>query len=239
MLYEYQPDRRKERPRVFLDGFSGYLHTDGYAGYHALPGNIRIVGCFAHARRKFDDALKLLPEKERANCLAQRGLQYIKRLYAIEEEIAALSIEERYTQRQERARPVLEAFLAWLKTLNVGKSVLGRAVKYTQDQWAYLIRYLEDGSLEIDNNRAERSIKPFVIGRKNFLFANAPDGAKGSAVIYTMIQTAMENGLNPYTYLAYVFKNAPNWDLVNDPEKLELLMPWRTLKACENGVDPS
>ena len=239
VLYEYQPDRKSGRPKAFLSGFSGYLHTDGYVGYHTLPGDITVVGCFAHARRKFEEALKILPEKGRADCLVQKGIQYIKKLYAIEDKIAKLDAEKRYTQRQERAKPVLEAFSAWLQSLSVGKNALGRAVKYTLEQWKYLIRYLEDGNLEIDNNRSERSIKPFVMGRKNFLFANTPGGAKGSAVIYSIIETALENGLEPFAYLTYVFKNAPNLDFKNDLEKLEMLMPRSTLHECKSRAASS
>ena len=219
VLYEYQPDRKKERPKNFLEGFSGYLHTDGYAAYHSLPGNITAVGCLAHARRKFDEALKILPKEERAGSLSQKGKQYCDKLFAFEREFADadLSSEERYIQRQEQSKPVLEVFLAWLKSLNTGKNPLGRAVKYTLDQWKYLTRYLEDGRLEISNNRAERSIKPFVIGRKNFLFANTPEGAKSSAMIYSIVETAKENGLDPYRYLVWLFREMPNcpqerWD---------------------------
>lgn len=210
VLYEYQPDRTKQRPKAFLEGFSGYLHTDGYSAYHSLPENITVVGCFAHARRKFDEALKVLAEKDRKGSLALTGKQYCDKLFALEKEFAGLLAHERYIKRQEQAKPILDAFLAWLKNLHVGKSALGRAVKYTIDQWRYLTRYLEDGNLEISNNRAERSIKPFVIGRKNFLFANTPGGARASAVMYSFVETAKENGLDPYKYLVTLFRELPN-----------------------------
>jgi len=232
VLYEYQPDRKKERPKVFLEGFTGYLHTDGYSAYHSLPENIRVVGWLTHARRKFDEALKALPEKDREGSLALMGKRYCDKLFALEGQFTGLTPEDRYDQRQEQAKPILEAFLSWLKSLNVGKSALGKAVKYTLDQWKYLIRYLEDGDLEISNNRAENSIRPFVIGRKNFLFANTPGGARASAVMYSIVETAKENGLNPYAYLTYVFKNAPNWDFEHDPKKRELLMPTASLQNC-------
>jgi len=232
VLYEYQPDRKKERPKVFLEGFTGYLHTDGYSAYHSLPENIRVVGCLTHARRKFDEALKALPEKDREGSLALMGKRYCDKLFALEGQFTGLTPEDRYDQRQEQAKPILEAFLSWLKSLNVGKSALGKAVKYTLDQWKYLIRYLEDGDLEISNNRAENSIRPFVIGRKNFLFSNTPGGARASAVMYSIVETAKENGLNPYAYLTYVFKNAPNWDFEHDPKKRELLMPTASLQNC-------
>lgn len=238
VLYEYQPDRKKERPRAFLEGFTGYLHTDGYSAYHSLPENITTVGCFAHARRKFDEAVKVLSQEDRGESLALLGKQYCNKLFALEKDFAELSAEERFIERQERSKPILDAFLSWLKSLHVGKSALGKAVKYALDQWQYLIRYLEDGRLEISNNRAERSIKPFVIGRKNFLFANTPGGAKASAIMYSIIETAKENGLDPQAYLTYVFKNAPNWDFQADPNLLRKLMPRRAMKNCINGAAP-
>jgi len=210
VLYEYQPDRKKQRPKDFLNGFKGYLHTDGYAGYHSLPEEITVVGCWAHARRKFEEALKLVPQGKRGNSGPLIGKQFCDRLFAMEKEWAEFSPKERLEKRQELAMPVLDEFSAWLKRQYPTKSAFGKAVSYTQDQWVYLVRYLLDGRLEISNNRAERSIKPFVISRKNFLFANTPGGAKSSAVIFSMIETAKENGLNPYEYLRFLFQALPN-----------------------------
>lgn len=183
VLYDYQPDRKTKRPAEFLKGFKGYLHTDGYGGYHGLPDEIVIVGCWAHARRKFDEALKGLPDKDQAGSLALRGKQYCDSLFAIERTLDNCTHEERHTKRQELAKPVLDEFLSWLSSLRPApKSGLGKAVHYALEQWNYLKRYLLDGRLEISNNRAERSIKPFVIDRKNFLFANTSGGAKASAL---------------------------------------------------------
>lgn len=210
VLYEYQPDRKKERPKNFLERFRGYLHTDGYAAYHSLPAGITVVGCWAHARRKFDEALKVLAQKDRADSAALVGKAYCDRLFELEKQLAELPAEKRWEKRQELATPVLDAFLSWLHSLNTGKSALGKAVQYTLDQWKYLERYLLDGRLEISNNRAERSIKPFVIGRKNFLFSNTPKGAKSSAIWYSMVETAKENGLNSYEYLVVLLRELPN-----------------------------
>ena len=212
VLYEYQPSRKGEHAEKFLEGFSGYLHADGYRGYHKLPGNIRVVGCWAHARRKFDEALNAIPPDRREGSAALTGLQYCNDLFAWEKEFAALSPEERYKQRLEREQPVLDALLSWADSLSgsvAPKSALGKALHYLREQWPYLIRYLEDGRLELSNNRAERSIKPFVIGRKNFLFANTPLGAQSSAVIYSLIETAKENSLDPYRYLVWLLEKAP------------------------------
>jgi len=210
VLYEYRPNRKAENAREFLSGFTGYLHADGYYGYHNLPSGIRVVGCWAHARRKFDEAIKALPKDKQAGSTAVEGQAYCNKLFDIEREIAALPYEERKQQRQERAKPILDALLAWAETRHApAKSSLGTALHYIREQWSYLIRYTEDGRLEISNNRAERSIKPFVMGRKNFLFANTPRGAQDSAIIYSLIETAKENGLDPYRYLLYILKNAP------------------------------
>jgi transposase len=226
VLYEYQPDRKAKRPAEFLKGFKGYLHTDGYEAYHSLPGEVTIVGCWAHARRKFDEALKSLAEKDRAASSALHAKRYCDRLFGLERDFAALSPSDRFDQRQALAKPVMDEFFAWLHTLNVTpKSGIGTAAHYALSQRKYLERYLLDGRLEISNNRAERSIKPFVIDRKNFLFANTPRGAKASAVMFSLIETAKENGLNPFAYLTYIFRNAPNWDIRNNLDALQCLLP--------------
>jgi len=226
VLYEYQPDRRKERPKEFLKDFKGFLHTDGYEAYHSLPDNVVIVGCWAHVRRKFDEALKSADKNDLSSPNIVRGKRYCDRLFALERDFAALSPEERFKQRQKLSKPLVDEFFTWLDTLNpLPKSPLGIAAHYALGQRKYLEHYLLDGRLEISNNRAERSIKPFVIDRKNFLFANTPKGAKASAVMFSLIETAKENGLDPFDYLTYVFKNAPNWDIRNDINRLCFLIP--------------
>jgi transposase len=233
VLYEYQPDRRAKRPAEFLKGFKGYLHTDGYAAYHTgLGEGVVVVGCFAHCRRKFDEALKGLPETERQGSLALQGKQYCGALFKIEEKLADMSADERRKERERLAKPILDKFHAWLLSVNPApKSGIGKAVNYALEQWMYLERYLLDGRLEISNNRSERSIKPFVIDRKNFLFANTARGAKGSGVMFSITETAKENGLNPYEYLTYIFKTAPNIDM-NDPAQLEMLLPNNAPAEC-------
>lgn len=212
VLLEYQPDRKAERPKEFLKGWGGYLHTDGYEAYHTLPGDVVVVGCWAHARRKFDEALKSLPQKDRGNSGPLIGKRYCDKLFDIERDIAGrkLSQEDRRLQRQELAQPVLDEFWAWLNSQRLTKSPFGKAVFYALSQWKYLVRYLLDDRLEISNNRIERSIKPFVIDRKNFLFANTPRGAKSSAIIFSITETAKENGLNPFEYLTFLFRALPN-----------------------------
>lgn len=186
VLYEYQSTRKAEHAEHFLQGFSGWLHADGYQGYHKLPGNIRVVGCWAHARRKFDEALQMLPKEMQKDSPAAIGECYCSRLFKLEQAFAELTPEERYEKRLEQEKPVLDALLSWAnetQAKTAPKSALGRAIHYLLEQWPYLTRYLEDGRLELSNNRAERSIKPFVMGRKNWLFANTPGGAQASAVI--------------------------------------------------------
>lgn len=194
-----------------------------------------MVGCWAHARRKFDEAMKSLPKGKAKGSSAAQGLAYCELLFKIEESLAELSPEERYKQRLEQAKPVLDALQAWAEIRTAApKSALGKALNYLKEQWPYLTNYLKDGRLELSNNRAERSIKPFVIDRKNFLFANTPRGANGSAVIFSMIQTALENGLDPYRYLTWLMKTASKTDLSTD-ENLLPLLPWNAPPDCRVG----
>ena len=202
------------------------LHADGYDGYHKLPDSIVVVGCWAHVRRKFDEALKALPAIGREGSLALVGKRYCDRLFELERESAGLSTEKRHEKRLETSKPLAEEFFTWANSVNsMPKSGASIAARYALSQRKYLERYLDDGRLEISNNRAERSIKPFVIDRKNFLFANTPRGAKASAVVFSLIETAKESGLNPFAYLTYIFSNAPNWDIRNDADALQLLTP--------------
>jgi hypothetical protein len=228
VLFEYQPTRAGDHPRKFLEGFKGYLHVDGYAGYHDIS-NVTLAGCWAHFRRKFDEALKGLPPKQRTSgSKAQEALDQINRLFAIERELKKVSPEERLKERNLRSRPIVENLSKWLDEMSVAvlpKSLFGLAVNYGRHQWSKLIRFLEDGRIELSNNRAERSIKPFVIGRKNWLFANTPRGAKASALIYSIVETAKECGLNPYAYLTHLFEKLPNLDSRTN-EELDPLLPW-------------
>ena len=232
VLYEYQPGRGAKHPKEFLAGYKGYLHTDGYAGYHDLGEDITVVGCWAHARRKFDEAVKSLPKGKAKGSSASQGLAYCNLLFEIERGLAEQTAEERYHERLKQAKPVLDAMLAWANSRTAApKSALGKAFTYLKEQWPYLTNYLKDGRLEISNNRAERSIKPFVIDRKNFLFANTPRGAKGSAIIFSLIQTAIENGLDPYKYLTWLLKVANNADLTQ-AEEIQKLLPWNASAVC-------
>jgi transposase len=227
ILFEYQPDRSAKRPKEFLDGYKGYLHTDGYSCYHGLSSDIIVVGCLSHIRRRFVQALKSLKPDGQAGSLAIVGKDYCDRLFAIERGLAEKTTDERYVQRMKVSKPLLMQFKSWLDSVNLStKTTTGEAVRYARNQFNYLQNYMLDGRLEISNNRAEVSIKPFVIDRKNFLFANTPRGAKSSAVIFSLIQTARENGMNAYDYLTHIFHFAPNNDIKNNPDALQQLMPW-------------
>ncbi len=229
ILYDYQPDRGHKRPRDFLSGYKGYLQVDGYNAYKKLSNDITIIGCFAHARRKFTDALAALsgrPDDDKKKTIAGKGKEYCDALFQIERDIKEMGFDDRKKERQKRAVPILNEFKTWLDQNNAsGKSKTGEALTYMRNQWEYLSKYVNDGRLEISNNRAERSIKPFVIGRKNFLFANTPEGARTSAVLYSIIETAKENGLDPYLYLTYIFSKSPNMDDNN----VESLLPYNQI----------
>lgn len=213
VIYEYRETRGSRHIHGFLEGFTGFLQTDGYEGYGAAlkdhPGIVH-VGCFAHARRKFVEASKLAKKPGSA----EQGVAFIAKLYRIESRLRAKDLpdEEFLEERREASEPVLEKFRAWLEkqTRHVPPSSrIGTAISYTLKQWSRLIQYLECAELTPDNNAAERAIKPFVIGRKNWLFSGSPKGADSSCALYSLIETAKANGLNPHEYLRHVFDRAP------------------------------
>ena len=214
-------------PKDYLKDYSGYLQTDGYEAYTtALKDHpdITPVGCFAHARRKFFDASKV-SKKSRS---ASEGLKYIQSLYVIENQLKAkdLSGEDFLAERKKQAEPVLEKFSLWLekrKQQVVPSSELGKAISYTIGQWSRLVNYLESPDLTPDNNACENAIRPFVLGRKNWLFAGSPKGAESSCGIYSLVETAKQNGLNPYDYLRKVFTQVP---LINSSDDWQHLLPW-------------
>ena len=228
VLYRYEPTRSGDTAKEFLRGFNGYLQTDGYTGYHKVRW-VTHIGCWAHARRKFVEAI----EAKKGDTIASEGFEYCERLFMMEKETAELSSEERYEFRQQNAVPLLKEFKAWADQQRVpAKSKIGKALTYLDNQWEYLINYTMDGRLEISNNIAERSIKPFVIDRKNFLFSNTPNGAMSTAVTMSIIETAKANNLNPYKYLEWIFKTAPS---IANPE--DESQSWALLLMPENAPD--
>lgn len=227
-LFHYADSRRGEVAGALLASYEGYLQTDDYAGYNAACAENRItqLGCWAHARRKFIDAQKAASSKTKKTGKADVAINLIGKLYAIEKRLKALSPEEKYSTRQNESMPILTAIRQWLdKTLHstLPKGLLGKALSYLEKNWTKLTVYTQDGRLCIDNNPAENAIRPFVIGRKNWLFSASVRGAKSSANLYGLIETAKANGLEPYAYLRHVFKELPKVTSVVD---VEALLPW-------------
>lgn len=230
ILFHYDPSRGQAVAKGLLADYRGYIQADGYEVYAAVAAsseNITLVGCMAHARRKFDEAVKAQGKKGKPKSgKAMMGLAYIQKLYRIEKALKDVSPKERKQARLEQAQPVLEELRNWLdKSLPevAPNSATGKALHYLHNQWDKLIRYLDDGRLSIDNNATERAIKPFVIGRKNWLFADTQRGAQASANLYSLIETAKANGLEPYHYLRYLFNALP---LAQNLDQIEALLPY-------------
>lgn len=226
MLYHYSASRSGDTPRHLLDDFSGALMVDGYEGYAAVckQNTMTRLGCMAHARRKFVDAQKAQVKNKAGK--ADIAISFIQKLYAVEKSCADASDQERHRMRQEKAKPLFDKLEKWLQKSLANtppKTALGRALRYLSKQWPRLIGYLDNGAYPIDNNRAENAVRPFVIGRKNWLFANSQAGARASANLYSLIETAKANGLEPYAYLKQVFTELPKAETVDD---VEALLPW-------------
>jgi transposase len=216
--FQYHQSRCADVAATYLRGYKGYVQTDGYVGYDFLDHSPHVVhvGCWAHVRRKFVEVIKAAGKIKSQNKtgLAEEAVTRISRIYAIERSMREdkLDAEKVYQERQEKVRPLLDDFYAWLKQKapqTPPKSLLGKAISYALHQWKRLVRYLDDGRLRPDNNLAENAIRPFVVGRKNWLFSGNPEGAKASATLYSLIETAKANGLEPYWYLRYLFERLP------------------------------
>ncbi|VFB17925.1 ISPsy5, transposase [Pseudomonas fragi] len=226
ILFDYTTSRAQEVPLRLLADYRGYLMTDDYAGYNALgaqPG-IERLACMAHVRRKFVDAQKVQPKGKAGR--ADVALTMINKLYGIERGLKEMTDEQRFAGRQEQSLPVLSQLKNWLEKTQpqvTAQSALGKAVNYLASNWSRLERYIEAGFLPIDNNAAERAIKPFVIGRKAWLFSDTPKGAAASAQIYSLVETAKANGQEPYTWLRHVLERLPQAESVED---VEALLPW-------------
>ena len=233
-FYRYSPDRKGERPRDHLSGFSGIIHADAFAGYDALyraqpdsPARIQHAACWAHARRKLFEV-----HESTRSPIAEEALRRIQALYQVEAEITGLPTLERLAQRQARSTPLLAELRTWMEAQRrraSGKTVLGKALQYALTRWEALARYAGDGRLAIDNNLAERLLRGIAISRKNFLFVGSDAGGDRAAVLYTLIETAKLNGLNPEAYLAYVIDLLARGHLTT---RLAELLPWN----CKDRV---
>jgi transposase len=232
VLFHYDTSRGEAVPSRLLDGFTGVLQTDGYAGYNQVcrDNPITRIGCWDHARRKFVEASKAAPSKKKGQKVSKADVAIgkLRKLYAIEQRIQALAPSEKTAQRQQLAQPVLDDLKTWLQA-NASRvpkdSLTYKAIQYTLNQWDYLIGYLDDGQLQISNALAENAIRPFAVGRRNWLFADTARGATASATVYSLIETAKANGLEPYDYLRHVLDHIAAADTV---EKIEALLPWNT-----------
>ena len=221
VLYHYDNGSRSRRVLTdYLEGYDGYIHADGYTSYDNIAATI--VGCFAHVRRKFKEAK--LKQPKGAQGKADWALNLIQKLYGIEKRIKNSLPEHKYKVRQEESLPLLEKFKAWLdkSLLQIPPTApVGSAINYALNQWPKLIEYVNDGNLSIDNNRAERAVKPFVIGRKNWMFNFTPSGAEASAILYSIVQTAIANGHTPYDYICHCLEH-----LTHQPNDIESILPW-------------
>lgn len=239
ILFNYETTRSGAVAWRLLEYFRGYLQSDGYSGYIAVGQRDGMVhlGCLAHARRKFDEALKARKATGKGG-LAAEGLALIQKIYRIEKVAreAKLTPDQRQQLREEKARPVWNELRKWLDAKRgqaPPQSLIGKALGYLDNQWAGLIRVLDDGRLEVDNNLCENAIRPFVMGRKAWLFSDTPAGAEASARLYGLIETAKANGLEPYAYLKLVFTELPKAVTMAE---VEALLPWHVARPATQSV---
>ncbi|MDD3880553.1 MAG: IS66 family transposase [Syntrophomonas sp.] len=236
ILFDYQPTRSGNHAKRYLNGFKGYLQTDGYSGYDAVPDVIR-CGCYAHLRRKYEEAMP--KTGDHTDSKAAIGFNYCNQLFDLEKQWLEYSPEERLKKRQEQSKPVLDAYWSWLESVNpLQGSNLGKAVAYSINQKDTLNAFLLNGCIEISNNRAENAIRPYVTGRKNWLFSDTQRGAESSAVVYSIIESAKANGLNPYMYLVHLFTQLPKLKEMTS-ETLKSFLPWSAELPvwCKNNID--
>ena len=238
VIYDYDPSRSGEVPARLLDGYQGYLMTDGYEGYNKLvkTEGIEHLVCWAHVRRKFVDAVKVQPKGTHGH--ADQAVAMIGKLYGVEREHKDATMDARYAARQEQSIPVLNELHDWLEKMLPKvppKSALGAALSYMRNYWSKLVRYTERGDLPIDNNRCENAIRPFVIGRKAWLFSDTPAGANASAIIYSLVETAKANGIEPYTWLRHVLEHLP---AARTADEMDKLLPWNFHAVTLTNITP-
>ncbi len=230
VLYEYQQTRNASHPREFLKGYDGICVTDGYQVYHTLEKELEeltIAGCWVHCRRRFDEALKLISKSYQKESNAFLLMKQIQAIYREEGKLKDLSSDERLKQRQTVIKPLVDAFFAYLKTINVSKKdKFGDAVGYALNQEKYLRVFLTDGDVPIDNNASERAIRGFCIGKKNWQMIDTIHGAKSSAIIYSIVETAKANNLKPFDYVQHLLEEIPKHMNDKDCSFLEDLLPW-------------
>ena len=243
VLFEWQPSRRADHPREFLKDFSGTVVTDGYQVYHTLGKereDLNIAGCWIHTRRPFAEYVKSIQSEGAAKgSIAQQAYDMITEMIHIDNGFDDLPSEDRLKQRQLVLKDKVDAYFAWVKhkyTQVAHMSATGRALYYSINQERYLRQFLTDGDIPMDNNLAEQAIRPFTIGRKNFVLINTDNGARASAMIYSLVETAKANNLNPYKYLEMLFTVIPQHMEDKDMKFLDALLPWSPLvqKECQS-----
>lgn len=232
VLYEFQKTRNTSHPREFLKNYSGICVTDGYQVYHTLEKekeDLTIAGCWVHGRRRFDEALKVIPKEARSKSTAYLVMKQIQAIYREEGKLKELTPEERLKQRQLVVKPLVDALFVYLKSTSQDvstKNKLGEAYGYMLNQEKYLRVFLTDGEVPIDNNASKRAIKGFCIGKKNWQVIDTISGAKSSAIIYSIVETAKANNLKPYEYFEYLLSVIPEHMEDTDTSFLEELLPW-------------
>lgn len=232
VLYEYQPTRNASHPREFLKDFQGVCVTDGYQVYHTIEKEregLKIAGCWAHARRRFDEAVKALPKASQKSALAYLALKQIQAIYREENKLCDLSPEERLKHRQMTVKPLVDAYFVWAKQ-NEGrvpaKGKTYNGFRYSINQEKYLKAFLDDGEIPMDNNAAEQSIRGFCVGKKNWVMIDTIAGADSSAIIYSIAETAKANNLKPYDYFEYLLTEIPKHVDETEDNFCEDLLPW-------------
>ena len=236
-IYNYRPGRSQADAREVLKGYKGYIMCDGYPAYDSIAQTgkhgeeameVVPVSCMVHIKRYFTEALKLLPTDKRKGTSAQTAVDMITKLFHIDNQFDRLTVEDRFQKRQECLKKPMDDFFAWVEKeyeQALPKSKYGQAIEYARNQKQKALRVLEDGRLEMENNMAERAVKPFVIGRKNWLFSDTPRGAEASCILYSIVQTALMNSLIPYEYLKYVMESMRDMGRYTD-DAIDKLLPW-------------
>lgn len=245
VIYEYQKTRKADHPLEFLKDFKGICVTDGYEVYHSIEKKrqeLEIAGCWSHARRRFDEAIKALPKNKRYDTIAGKALSMIKLIFEEESKLKNLTPDERLDIRREKIEPMVNAYFKWLKenrhkVMNGTKTASG--IDYCLNQESYLRVFLSDGDVPMHNNPAEQAIRPFCIGKKNWEFCDTPSGAEASAIVYSIIETAKANGLRPFYYLDHVLSVMAEHQKDENKDYLNDLLPWsdKLPKVCYKVVN--
>ncbi len=233
LYFRYEESRKGACSEKVLGDYRGVVISDGYSGYSILSEATR-AGCWAHARRKWIEAMPQGATKE--NALAAKGLEYCSRLFEVEQKLEGLTDRERLEQRRLLSRPIVDEYYAWLQAIFKPAGKLKKAITYSLNQWEYLCAFLDHGEIEISNNQVENAIRPIVVGRKNWLFCDTQAGANASVVIFTMLETAKANGLNPEAWLNHILSTLPDRFAQKPDTEIDDLLPWTDAMQQQFGL---